>query len=110
MIRKLASSLALAAVLGCAGTLHAQLLENFSSFQSPNTLFFGEWSNSGDPFTGSITPVSTFSQGAGFYNFANATNVDSAFVEHSFTSLVNVGTNNLLTLSLRLLAGNTADS
>src|SRR4051812_25051847 len=107
MIRKLASSLLVAAALGGASALHAQItLETFSSFESPNTLFFGGWSNSGDPFftfAGELTPTNTFTQNAGgFYNFASATNADTAYAERSLTSAVNIGTNNLVTLSLRL--------
>jgi hypothetical protein len=90
---------------------HAQVtLENFSSFQSATTLFYGDWSSTGDPFSGSTTPIASFTQGLGVYNLVDATNADSAFVERTFGSLVNIGTNNLLSLSLKLLAGNTADT
>jgi hypothetical protein len=110
MNRKRTSALLVAAFLGAITLLRAQVLETFSSFQSPNTLFYGDWSSTGDPFVGSLTPVATFSQGGGFYNFAEASNADSAYVERAFTSSVNLGANSLLTLSLRLLDGNTADS
>jgi len=111
MIHKLTSTLFVAAALCGANSLHAQqILENFSSFQSPQTLFFGAWSASGDPFAGDTAPVSTFSQGAGSYNFASATNADSAYVERSLIAPVTVSTNSLVSISLRLLADNTAES
>jgi hypothetical protein len=101
----------IAVLLAGANSAPAQVtLENFSSFESANTLFFGDWSNSGDPFVGDLSPASTFSQGAGFYNLASVTNADSSFVERSFTAPVNLGSNNLLSLSLRLLEDNTAES
>jgi hypothetical protein len=104
-------SLLVAALLAGASTLHAQVtLETFSSFESADTLFYGDWSNSGDPFAGDPTPVATFSQGAGFYNFASVSNADSSFVEHAFAAPLNLAANDLLTLSLRLIADNTADS
>jgi hypothetical protein len=103
--------LAAVLVLGSAVSASAQIvLENFSSFESPQTLFFGDWSSSGDPFVGDPTPVATFSQGAGFYNLASVTNADSSFVEKSFVSSLNVNVDSLLTLSLRLLPDNTANS
>ena len=113
MKRTFVSSLLLAAALGGVSSLSAQvvLLDNFSNFLSPQTLFFGDWSNTGDPFAGSATPAPSFSQNAGgFYNVAGVTNADSSFVERTLTGPVNLGSNNLLTLSLRLLATNTADS
>ena len=98
-------------LLATASSLRAQIaLENFSSFQSATTFFFGEWSSSGDPFVGDPTPVATFSQGTGFYNLASGTNADSSFVERSFASSINLGSNDFLSLSLRLLGDNTADS
>jgi hypothetical protein len=107
----LASSLLAAALLAGAGSLHAQVtLDTFSSFASPNTLFYGDWSQTGDPFSGSPVPIASFSQGVGVYNFANGSDADSAYVERSFAAPVNLGSNTLITLSLRLLAGDTADS
>lgn len=103
-----------AAVLAAATSVRAQIvIENFSAFASPTTLFYGDWSSTGDPFVPELTPVGTFSQGVGapgFYNFASATSLDSAYVERTFGSAVNLGVNNLLTLSLRLLRDNTAES
>lgn len=113
MNRTFVSSVLLAAVLGGVTSLSAQvvLLDNFSNFLSPQTRFFGDWSNTGDPFAGSLTPAPTFSQSAsGFYNVAGVTNADSSFVERTLTAPVSLGSNDLLTLSLRLLATNTADS
>ena len=111
MKNKFTSALLFGAVLIGATSASAQLaLENFSSFVSPQTLFYGDWSSTGDLFIGSTTPAATFSQGSGFYNITGVSNADSSFVERSFTSSLNLGSNNQLALSLRLLSNNTADS
>jgi len=111
MKRHIITSLFIATALFGATSLHAQLvLENFSSFSSPNTLFFGDWSGTGDPFVGSTVATPTFLQGSGFYNFASATNADSAYVERSFTSLANLSAYNSISLTMKLLGDNTADS
>lgn len=96
-------------LLGGASALHAQLLENFSSFESASTLFYGDWSSTGDPFAGDLAPTGSFSQGAGFYGFASTTNVDTAYAELTFASSLNLGADDVLSLSLRLLDDNTAD-
>ena len=95
-------------LLSGASALHAQLLENFSSFESASTLFYGDWSSTGDLFTGETTPTASFAQDAGFYSFTSTSNVDTAFAELTFASSFNLGSNNQLSLSLRLLDDNTA--
>lgn len=109
MKRSLISPLLVA--LALAGTAHAQLtLHDFSSLASPQTLFFGDWSDTGDPFVGSTTPAPSFSQGAGFFNLAGASNADASFFEHTFAAALDLGSASQLSFSLRLLDGNTADS
>ena len=101
---------AAAAALG-ATALHAQLtLENFSAFPSANTLFYGEWANSGDPFSGDPAPVADFHQAVGSYEFLSATNADSAKAERTFTAARNLAGYDLLTVSLRVLGDNAAES
>ncbi|HEU5080964.1 MAG TPA: PEP-CTERM sorting domain-containing protein [Opitutaceae bacterium] len=91
-----------------ATAAHAQItLNDFSSYETPNTFFYGDWALS-NPF-GDNLPVATFTQGAGFYNFSGGSNADDAFSEFFFDSPLDLGTNDQLTLSLKLLAGNTAD-
>src|SRR5882724_9227770 len=111
MNHKLCSLLIATAVLVGANALSAQiLLDDFSSFASPNTLFFGDWSLSGDPFSGDPAATATFSQGVGFYNFASGSDADSSYVERTFGSVRNLSGQNFLMVSSRLLPGNTADS
>ena len=101
-------SIFLGAVLCAASSATAQVvLQNFSSFVSPNTVFYGSWELTGDPF-GTTSPRSTFSQGAGFYNFIGGTNDDESGVFFTFNSPLNITGNTLLQLSARTLAGNTA--
>jgi hypothetical protein len=93
------------------GILRAQVtLEDFSTFQSGNTLFYGDWAGNGDPFAGDPTPIASFTQGAGFYNFASGSNADSSYVERTFASPRDLTGYDLLAVSLRLLPDNTADA
>jgi hypothetical protein len=108
---KLTSSLLLAAVLGLAPFASAQItLQDFSAFQSPaTTVFVGDWALNGDPISGDSTPIASFSQGAGFYNFIGGSNADTAgaydFLPASPGDLTGYS---LLQVSARLLGGNTA--
>jgi len=101
----------LAALALAAPALHAQLsLETFTSFETPATVFFGDWSASGDPFAGDPSPATGFSQGAGFYRLDGVTNADTAYLEHAFTASLDLPGYHLLTVRLRRLAANTAPS
>ncbi len=108
MKNKLTSLVLLAASLVTAS--HAQLtLHTFSNLSS-QTLFFGDWSDTGDPFAGSATPSFLLTQNVDSFAIAGASNADLSYFEHVFTAPVNLGASDQLALSLRLLDGNTADS
>ncbi len=109
MISKYRSLFALGLAL-CSLPLQAQMIEDFSSFESPQTQFFGDWSLTGDPFSGSLLPAQGFVQGAGSYSFAGGTNVTDAFVERSFELPLSLVGSDRLELQLRLLEGNLAES
>ena len=86
----------------------AQLtLQNFSAYSSPNTYFLNSWELTGDP-GGTNSPRSSFSQGAGFYNFAGGTNDDASGTFFFFSAPQNLGSLTLLEVSARTLAGNLA--
>ncbi len=100
--------LAAALALWAAPFAAAQItIENFSAFQSPNTYFLGDWELNGDA-GGTNSPRASFSQGAGFYNFAGGSNNDSASAFEFFNAPINITGNSLLQVSAKLLAGNTA--
>jgi hypothetical protein len=83
-------------------------LNDFSAFASPtNTFFTGDWELTGDP-AGSSSPRASFSQGAGFYNFAGGSNADTATAVYFFDAPLNITGLSLLQVSARLVAGNTA--
>jgi hypothetical protein len=109
MISKFTSLIALGLAL-CTVPLKAQLIEDFSSFESPQTQFFGDWSLTADPFAGSLVPVQGFAQGAGSYSFAGGTNYFESFVERSFDLPLSLVGSDRLELRLRLLEGNAAES
>ncbi|MGC4074383.1 MAG: PEP-CTERM sorting domain-containing protein [Nibricoccus sp.] len=109
MKTKLTSLIILAAALATGS--HAQItLHNFSNFESPQTLFFGDWSDSGDPFAGSTTPSPLLSQDAGSFLINGATNADTSYVEYTFASTQDLTFSGKFSLKLRLLEANTADS
>jgi hypothetical protein len=111
MKTNLRSLLLCVAVLASVMSVRAQVvLHSFSNFISPQTLFYGDWSATGDPFVGSTAPIPTFTQQIGSFNFAAGSNADTSYVEHFFASSLNLGSFDQLALTLRLLNDNTADS
>lgn len=103
--------LLLAALALATPALRAQLiLQSFTAFESPTTLFYSEWAASGDPFSGDPSPAAGFSQGAGFYRLDGVTNADTAYLDHAFTAPLDLTGYDLLTVSLRRLTANTASS
>jgi hypothetical protein len=82
-------------------------LNNFNAFESDNTFFVGDWELTGGAST---APRESFSQGAGFYNFAGGSNDQNSFVQYFFTSPVDITGLSLLQISAKLLPGNTAQS
>ena len=109
---KLKSSLLFAAALWSASFAAAQVtLHDFTAFESPATVFVGDWALNGDPIGGDATPIASFSQGAGFYNFVGGTNADTAGAYHFLSgSPGDLTTYGLLQISAQLLDGNTAGS
>jgi hypothetical protein len=86
----------------------AQLtLQNFSAFETTDTVFVGTWELNGDPI-GTNSPRSTFSQGSGFYTFTGGTNADTSGVFYFFTAPRDVTGLTLLEVSAHLLLGNVA--
>lgn len=86
----------------------AQLtLQNFSAFESPDTIFVGSWEANGDPI-GTTSPRSTFSQGSGFYTFTGGTNADTAGVFYFFSAPRDITGLSLLEVSAHLLLGDVA--
>ena len=111
MKMNLKSCLVVGAVVWAGPFAVAQVtLQDFTAFQSPaTTVFVGDWALNGDPISGDSSPIASFSQGAGFYNFVGGTNADTAgayyFLPGSPGDLTGYG---LLQISARLLDGNTA--
>lgn len=100
--------LLLAAALLLAPLARAQVtLQDFSAFESSNTFFLGSFELTGDA-GGTTSPRSTFSQGAGFYNFIGGTNSDASSAFYFFNSSLNITGLSLLEVSARTLAGNAA--
>lgn len=93
-----------------APALRALSLETFISFETPDTVFFGDWSASGDPFAPDTSPAAGLSQGAGFYRLDGVTTADTAYLERAFTTSLDLTGYDLLTVALRLLTVNTAPS
>jgi hypothetical protein len=102
--------LAVTALIG-APFISAQVvvLHDFSSFESPNTFFVGDWELNGDP-AGSNSPLASFSQGAGVYNFVGGSNSDTAAAFHFFETPLDISGFSLLEISARVLPGNTAST
>jgi hypothetical protein len=100
--------LAFTALVG-APFISAQVvvLHDFSSFESPNTFFLGDWELNGDP-AGSNSPLASFSQGAGVYNFVGGSNSDTAAAFHFYLTPLDISGNTNLDISARLLPGNAA--
>lgn len=102
----LKSSLVAAALFAASSASAQVVLNNFSSFVSPDTFFSGDWELTGGV---SNSPRSTFSQGAGFYNFATASDEgDSSFAAYFFTTPVDITGLPQLQIDAKLLAGNTS--
>src|SRR5437660_726431 len=97
----------IAAALFAASSASAQIvLNNFSAFVSPDTFFSGDWELTGGV---SNSPRSTFSQGAGFYNFATGSDEgDSSFAAVFFSTPVDITGFTQLQIAAKLLAGNTS--
>lgn len=108
MKTKLKSFLLASMGLFAASLASAQTtLETFSAFESGNTYFLGNWELNGDA-GGTNSPRPSFSQGAGFYNFAGGSNSDTASAFSFFNTAVDITGYSLLEVSAKLLAGNTA--
>jgi hypothetical protein len=86
-------------------------LQNFSNVLDGNTFFTGSWEATGDTI-GTANPNSQFSQGAGVYNIASSTATNSADSSIVFfnSPLLSIGTNTQISVTAKLLSGNTATS
>jgi hypothetical protein len=102
--------LAVTALIG-APFVSAQtlLLHDLSAFESPNTFFLGDWELNGDP-SGTNSPLASFSQGAGVYNFVGGSNSDTASAFHFFSAPIDISGFGLLEVSALVLPGNTAST
>lgn len=86
----------------------AQLtLQDFSAFESPDTVFVGTWEATGDPI-GTNSPRSTFSQGSGFYTFTGGTNAETSGAFYFFSAPRDITGLTLLEVSAHLLLGDVA--
>jgi hypothetical protein len=100
--------LAVTALIGAPfSSAQTLVLHDFSAFESPNTFFLGDWELNGDP-SGTNSPLATFSQGAGVYNFVGGSTNDSASAFHFFSSSIDITGYSLLEVSALALPGNTA--
>ena len=81
----------------------AQLtLQNFDSFESPNTFFVGSWDGGGN------APLATFSQGPGNYRFVGGLNDDASGAFYFFSSPLDLTGYGVLQVSAQRLVGNVA--
>jgi hypothetical protein len=107
---KSTSCLLLAAALSAVTFASGQVtLHDFTAFESPNTVFVGDWALNGDPISGDSSPIASFSQGAGFYNFIGGTTAETSGVYYFLpVTPSSLPAFPLLEISARLLQGNTA--
>jgi len=103
MIRNLAKTFCILAVVGCAPLLRAQLVNDFSNFADGNQSFLGTWAANGDPFFGDTSPIGSFSQGSGVYNFTGGSDDISSGAEYFLASSIDLSASNALALTLKLL-------
>ena len=104
MIRNLAKIVCVLAVVGCAPLLRAQLVSDFSNFADGNHTFLGSWAANGNTILGDTTPIGSFSQGTGVYNFTGGDNSDSSGAEYFFLSgYLDLSGSDALALTLELL-------
>ena len=99
--------LAIGSVLGAPFASAQIILNDFSGYVSPNTYFTGDWEIAGD-LTGTNSPRSSFSQGAGFYTFAGGTNNANASAVTFFDAPLDITGYSILQVSAHLGLGNTA--
>jgi len=103
------ASFLLAVTLCAAPFASAQLtLHDFTQFESPNAYFMGDWALN-EP-SGDLSPLATFSQGAGIYNFVGGTNADTSGAFFFYNTPLHITGLNTLQITGKRLTGSTADT